>query len=66
MLVFHPAFYLSSYILPRDPQEKLGYKEALKKPVSFEPVGGFISSHFGIPRDRKSGTCSNTYFFIHF
>ena len=24
MLVFHPAFYLSSYILPRDPQEGSG------------------------------------------
>jgi len=23
LLVFHPAFYLSSYILPRDPQERL-------------------------------------------
>ena len=51
MLVFHPAFYLSSYILPRDPQERLRSNKPLNRTVPSELVGDFISSHFVMPRD---------------
>jgi len=48
---FHPAFYLSSYILPRDPQERLRSNKLLNRIVPCELVGNFISSHSGMPRD---------------
>jgi hypothetical protein len=51
MPFFHPAFYLSSYILPRDPQERLRSNKHLNRTISCEPVGKFISSHPGMPRD---------------
>jgi hypothetical protein len=51
MLVFHPAFYFSSYILPRNPQERLRSNKPLNRTVSCEIVGDFISSHAGMARD---------------
>ena len=39
VLVFHPAFYLSSYILPRDPQERLRSNKPVNRTVSCELVG---------------------------
>jgi len=49
MLVCYPAFYLSSYILPRDPQERLRSIKQLNRTalVSLSTV----SSHSGMPRD---------------
>jgi len=54
MLVFYPAFYLSSYILPRDPKERLGSNKPLNRTVPCELVGDFISSHSGMPRDPNT------------
>ena len=51
MLVFHPVFYLSSYILPRHPQDRLRSNKPLNRTVSYELVGDFSSSHSGMPRD---------------
>jgi hypothetical protein len=51
MLVFHPALYLSSYILPRDPQERLRSNKLLIRTTSCKLVGDLISSHSGMPRD---------------
>jgi hypothetical protein len=44
-LVIHPAFYLYSYVLPRDPQEKLWSNKHLDRTVSCELVGSFITSY---------------------
>ena len=62
VLVFHPPFYLSSCILPRDPQERLRSNKPLNRTVSCGPVGDFISSNTGMPRDAVQphsapGTC---------
>ena len=51
MRVLHPAFYLSSYILPRDPQERFQSNEPLNRTVPCELVDSFISSHSGMSRD---------------
>jgi hypothetical protein len=53
MLILYPAFYLSSYILPRNSQERLRPNEPLSRTVPREPVGDFISSHSGMPGDPK-------------
>ena len=47
MLFFHPEFHLSSYILPRGPQERLRCNKPLNRTVPCELVGDFISSHSG-------------------
>ena len=49
MLFFHPAFHLSLYILPRDPQESLKSNQPLNRTVPCEPVGDFISLHSSMP-----------------
>jgi len=51
MLIFHPGFYLSSDILPRNPQERLRSSKPLNRTVPCELVGDFISSHSGMSRD---------------
>jgi hypothetical protein len=51
MLVNHPAFYLSFYVLSRDPQGRLRYNKTLNRDVSCEPVSDFISSYPSTPRD---------------
>ena len=51
MLLFHPAFCLSFYILPRDPPRRLRSNKPLNSTVSCELVGDFIFSHTGMPRD---------------
>jgi hypothetical protein len=51
MLFFHPAFHLSFYILPREPQERLRSNKPLNRTVPCELLGDFISSHSGMPRD---------------
>jgi hypothetical protein len=51
MLFFHPAFHLSSYILPGDPQERLRSNKPLNTNFPCELVGGFISSHSSTSRD---------------
>jgi len=51
MLLFHPAFHLSSHILPRDPQERFRFNKPLNRTIPCELVGDFISSHSGMPRD---------------
>jgi len=51
MLSFHPAFHLSSYIPPRDHQERLWSNKPLNRAVPCELVGDFISSHSDMPRD---------------
>ena len=51
MLFLHPPFHLSSYILPRDPQERLSSNKPLKRTVSCELVGDFISSYPSMSRD---------------
>ena len=51
MLVIHTAFYLSFYILPRDPQGWLRSYKILNRTVSGELVGGFISSYPSMSRD---------------
>jgi len=50
MLVFYPAFNLSSYILPRDPKERLGSNKPLNRTVPCG-LGDLISSQSGTPRD---------------
>jgi len=45
MLVFYTAFILTSYVLPRDPKEKLWSIKLLNRNVSCELFGNFISSH---------------------
>ena len=51
MLFFHPAFYLSSDILPRNPQERLRYNKLLNRTTPCELFGNFISSHSSKSRD---------------
>jgi len=51
MLVFHPALYLSSSILPRDPQERLRSNKPLIRTTFCKLVSDLISSHSGMPRD---------------
>ena len=51
MLVFHPVFYLFSYILPRDPQERLRSNKPLNRTVPCKLVSDFISLHPSMPRD---------------
>jgi len=46
MMVFHPAFHLSSYILPIDSQERLRSNRPLNR--TCELVGDFIASHSGM------------------
>jgi hypothetical protein len=50
VLFFHPSFHLS-YILPRDPQERLRSKRPLNITVPCELVGDFISCHSGMSRN---------------
>ena len=50
-LVIHPAFYLSSYILPRDPHERLRSNKLLNRNVSCEFFGDSISSYSSMSRD---------------
>ena len=42
---YPPSFYLSSYILPRDPQWRLRSNKLLKRTISCEFVGDFVSSY---------------------
>jgi len=51
MLFLHPPFHLSSYILPRDPQERLRSNKLLNRTVPCGLVGDFVSCHSGMPRD---------------
>jgi len=50
MLFLQPAFHLSSYILLRDPQERLRSNKLLNRTTPCELVGNFISSHSCMPR----------------
>jgi hypothetical protein len=43
----YPAFYLSSCVLPWDPQERLWSHKLLNRTVPCELIGDFISSHPG-------------------
>jgi len=49
MLFLHPAFQLS-YILPRNPQERLRSNKLPNRTVPCELVGDFISSHSSMPQ----------------
>jgi len=51
MLVIHPAFYLSSYILPRDPQGRLRSYKLLNRTIPCELVSDFVSSYPSVSRD---------------
>jgi len=51
MLFLHPGFQFSSYVLTRDPQERLMSNKPLNQTTPCELVGDFISSHSGTPRD---------------
>jgi len=51
MLVIHPALYLSSYVLPRDPQGRLTSNKTLNKTVSSKLVGNFISLYPSMTRN---------------
>ena len=51
MLVIQPAFYLSSYILPGDPQGWLRSNKLLNRTVSCELVSNFISSYPSMSMD---------------
>jgi len=51
MLVFHSAFYLSSHILPRGPQERHKFNKPPKRTVPCELVRNSVSSHSGMARD---------------
>jgi hypothetical protein len=64
MLVFHPGFYISSYILPREPKERLRSDKPLNITYPRESVGDFISSQSGMPRDptRPHGVPVNSVF----
>jgi hypothetical protein len=50
MLVIHPAFYLSFYVLPWDTQERLRSNRLLNRTVSCKLVGDFISSYPSMSR----------------
>jgi hypothetical protein len=50
MLVIQPASYLSSYILPRDPQGRLRSNKLLNGAISCEIVGNFVSSYPSMSR----------------
>jgi hypothetical protein len=54
MLVFHPAFYLYSYILSRDPQESRNSNKLLNRAVPCEVVGDLISLNSCMPRDPNT------------
>ena len=41
MLILYPAFHLSSYILPGDPQDRLRPNKPLSRTIPSEPVGDF-------------------------
>jgi len=45
MLLPHPVIQLPSYILPRNPQERLRSNEPLSRATPCEFVGDFIPSH---------------------
>jgi len=51
MLSLHPAFHLSSYVLPRDPQERLRPNKPLTRTAPCELVSDFISCHSCMARD---------------
>jgi hypothetical protein len=51
MLFLHPAFHLSSYILLRNPQERLRSNKPLNRTIPCEPVGDFVSSHSSMSGD---------------
>jgi hypothetical protein len=51
ILLLHPAFYFSTYILPREPQEWLRSNKPLNKTNTYEYVSDFISSQSGMPWD---------------
>jgi len=51
MLVNHPAFNFSFYVLRRDPQGRLRSYKLLNKTVSCELVGDFISSYSSMSGD---------------
>jgi len=57
MLVIHPALYLSSYVLPRDPQGRLTSNKTLNRTVSSKLVGNFISLYPSMPRDPVQPHC---------
>ena len=50
MLVCHPAFYFSSFILPRDPKKDSGPTN-LWTELSLASLSTVISSRSGMPRD---------------
>jgi len=51
MLVIQPVNYISSYILPRDPQGWLTPNKLLNRTVSCELVGNIISLYPSMSRD---------------
>jgi len=51
MLVNHPTFHLSFYVLRRNPQGRLRSYKLLNRTVSCELVGDFISSYPSTSRD---------------
>jgi len=51
MPITHPAFYLSSYNLPRHPQGQITSNKLLSRTISCELVVDFISTYPSTPRD---------------
>ena len=45
MLVVHPVFYLFSYILPRDPQDRLKSNKQATSSLSCDHISNFISMY---------------------
>jgi hypothetical protein len=53
MLVFNPAFHLSSFILPRDPQDWFRSNKLVNSCFPCEPFGNFISAYPSMSVDPK-------------
>jgi len=51
MLIIHPAFYPSFYVLPRDPQGWHRSYKLLNRTASCEFVGDFVSLYSSMSRD---------------
>jgi hypothetical protein len=62
MLFLHPEFYLSSYILPRDPQERLGVQQTVEQKYKMK---GY-NYNYSYPKQRKAPACCvKKFLFVH-
>jgi len=68
MLFLHPAFHLSSYILPRDPQERLRSNKPLNRTTSCELATKLIIAFVNfakVPKNETNFCAKNTCIRFH-